>query len=392
MLVYATTNGILTYTLPQLHPELIKEFGWNEAQVTLPATIYLIVTAITSPPAGFLLDRFSTRRIIAVGLVFIVFGLAAYSQVNQLSQLIVVYILLGSSLSLCGLVSNMLIVTRWFHRERGFATGILLTASSLGGAVFPQIMGFGLEQYGWRDTMLIIAVLATITSLVPLLLLVRNYPKNYNIDKPSVKVTLSEGIRLRDAIREPRFYLVAIATASVWFGLFAMINHQTIFIGRDLGLGKSLATVMTVFALCSIVGKLAFGFLSDKLNKQITMMLAVFTFIIALVILKSLDTRTDLIYVYAAAAGIGFSGTFTMSQVLIAKIYAGASYGKILGTFIMIDTMAGAMGTQAAGILRHSFGSYVPAFDVLIGGCVLSIASLAILRWHENRQPALSNG
>ena len=37
--VYAASNGVLMHTVPLLYPELIREFGWTEAQVTLPATM-----------------------------------------------------------------------------------------------------------------------------------------------------------------------------------------------------------------------------------------------------------------------------------------------------------------------------------------------------------------
>ena len=70
--LYAASNGILVHSLPLLYPPLIAEFGWDEAQVTLPATMFYVVSAITSPPAGALMDRYSVRRIIAIGAIGII--------------------------------------------------------------------------------------------------------------------------------------------------------------------------------------------------------------------------------------------------------------------------------------------------------------------------------
>ena len=64
----------------------------------------------------------------------------------------------GLALSLCGLVSNMVMLTGWFDSGRGRATGILLMASSLGGALFPLAVGSGIEQLGWRQTVLLTGV------------------------------------------------------------------------------------------------------------------------------------------------------------------------------------------------------------------------------------------
>ena len=66
-LIYMASNGITLHTLPLLYPELIDSFGWRASEVTLPATVFFLVGAVTSPPAGWLLDRYSPRRIIMTG-------------------------------------------------------------------------------------------------------------------------------------------------------------------------------------------------------------------------------------------------------------------------------------------------------------------------------------
>ena len=105
--VYMASNGVTLHTLPLLYPELMETFGWKESEVTLPATIFFLVGALTSPPAGWLLDRYSSRAIIAIGSLLLSLGLMAYSATQSLWQLVAVYALLGLALSLCGLVSNM---------------------------------------------------------------------------------------------------------------------------------------------------------------------------------------------------------------------------------------------------------------------------------------------
>ena len=396
-LVYATTNGILTHTLPLLHPELMAEFGWDAAKVTLPAGIYYIITAVTSPPAGVLLDRFSPRLLISVGLTGIVLGLATYSQVTQFWQLMAVYVWLGLSLSLCGLGSNLLILTRWFETYRGLAMGILLMASSLGAALFPQVLGPGIEYYGWRDAILILSVIAAIIVFFPMVLLVRNSPIDFGLNRDGTVLShsdtqskLARGPTLRFALTQGRFYLIAVATAAVWFCVIAMLQHQPIYIIQDLGFDRHLyPTVMTTFALFSVAGKLTFGYLSDRLDQQITMILAVATLAMAFLLLRQLNIGdTRLTFVYAALAGIGFSGAFTMTQVLIAKYYAGMSYAKILGTFILLDSLAGALGNYAVGKLRGLFDSYLPAIDLMMGACLVSIIAVYVLS--RTKQP-LSN-
>ena len=179
--IYAASNGLAFHSLPLLYPELIRDFGWSEAQVTLPATVFFIVGAITSPPAGALLDRFSARAVIFVGAVGMVLCLAAYGQVTALWQLVLLYAVLGLSLSLGGLVSNMVVVSRWFERLRGRAVGILLMASSLGGVVFPLVMGGAIESVGWRGAVGVLTGIAAAMLFLPLLFLVRDRPQDLGL-------------------------------------------------------------------------------------------------------------------------------------------------------------------------------------------------------------------
>ena len=124
MMIYATSSGIIVHTLPLLYPSLIDEFGWSRAQMTLPATVFFIFGAITSPPAGVLFDRFSVRRIMLVGVIGLIISLMCLPLISALWQLVTVYLVFGLSLSLCGLTASMVILTKWFHEKRGRATGL----------------------------------------------------------------------------------------------------------------------------------------------------------------------------------------------------------------------------------------------------------------------------
>ena len=362
-LVYMASNGVTLHTLPLLYPELMDNFGWQATEVTFPATVFFVIGAITSPPAGWLLDRYSSRVIIAIGSMLLTLGLLAYSATNSLWQLVAVYALLGLALSLCGLVSNMVMLTGWFDSGRGRATGILLMASSLGGALFPLAVGSGIEQLGWRQTVLLTGVGVGSMMLGSAWLLLRD-GRRVMPDSPLPGPSSDPEQRVIPRLLTRRFAMIVFATGSLWFIIIALTQHQSIHLARDVGLARSsLPSVFSLFFGCSVVGKFCFGLLSDRFDLHRVMASAILMLAIALTMLSQMTVDASaLLYGYAVLAGLGFSGAFTCIQILIAAHYSGPLYGRILATIVLIDTLCGALGTQTIARVREWQGDYTTAF------------------------------
>ena len=376
-LVYMASNGVTLHTLPLLYPELMDSFGWQASEVTLPATVFFVIGAVTSPPAGWLLDRYSSRAIIGFGSTLLTLGLLAYSATSSLWQLVAVYALLGLALSLCGLVSNMVMLTGWFDSGRGRATGILLMASSLGGALFPLAVGSGIEQLGWRQTVLLTGVGVGSLMLGSVWLLLRD-GRRLMPDSPSPGPSSDREQRVIPIIFTRRFAAIVFATGSLWFIIIALTQHQSIHLARDVGLARSsLPSVFSLFFGCSMVGKFCFGLLSDRFDLHRVMASAILMLAIALLALSQMTaSATALLNGYAVLAGLGFSGAFTCIQILIAAHYSGPLYGRILATIVLIDTLCGALGTQTIARVREWQGDYSSAF---IGMAMLAALSAIVV-------------
>ena len=391
-LVYMASNGVTLHTLPLLYPELIETFGWRASEVTLPATVFFIVGALTSPPAGWLLDRYSSRLIIALGGLLLCIGLVAYGMTQTLWQLVAVYALLGLALSLCGLVSNMVMLTSWFASGRGRATGILLMASSLGGALFPFIVGTGLEQSGWRTTVMLAGIGVGIAILGSAWLLLRDgrlTSQAAPAPSPSPRGVGS----LNAALKERRFYAIIFITGSLWFIIIALTQHQSIHLARDIGLAKTLLPgVFSLFFGSSVIGKLGFGLLSDRFDLHKVMAISILLLALALLLLAQLSALDRvLLYLYAVMAGIGFSGTFTCIQLLVASHYTGTHYGRILAIVVLIDTLCGALGTRVVALLRESQGNYQMALTIMATLALIAAVVVVLLRSGEQAYEARSS-
>jgi MFS family permease len=388
---YVISNGVILNTLPIFYPELISEFGWDQAEVTRPAQWLFFIVALISPVIGTILDRGNPRRVMLGGTLLMIAAFFWFAHIRGLLEMTGVYVLFSLGIVMGGIIPSMYILTKWFVRYRGIAVGILLVGSSFGGTLFNPIAAWGIATLGWRGSLLLLGAIAAICMLGSLFLFIRNRPEDIGLgpdgreDGPSPENSPGrgslEGPALGDALRSPSFYLLMLVTGAMWFCIVGVIQHQALYF-KDIGERlPSSAGVLSVFFFCSILGKLLFGKLGDRYPKKHIMLIATLNLALGALLLVWLESYPAMVWAYAVVFGIGFSGTFTMIQVLVADFYAGKAYGKILGIVTMVDTLSGVMGILVLGQLRSAQGNYAQALQILL---VVSATAAACVPFVKN--------
>ena len=393
-LIYAASNGILINTMPLIFPDLAAEFGWNKEQVTRPANFFFFLTALLNPLAGYLLDRFSVRWLMLIGSAGITLVLVLFPFVQDHNQLMALYILFSISLSFSGLGPSLMLLSRWFVRYRGIAFGILVLASSLGGFIFPEIVKNFLPD--WRTAVMVLAIVGGLLLLIPVLFLIRDYPSQSGLAPDGVEGTKLEDPPKPDAVfsvlknlvTSPVFYLLAFSTGTLWFCIVGMLNNQGLYLRDELMLGDNVATrVYQVFFVAAIVGKLLFGYLADKFDKLKVMLASVFNLGAGLGLLfLAVPGEAFWPLAYALVYGVGYAGAFTMIQLAIAEFYAGRNYGKVLGIFICIDSLAGSFGGLYLARVADSTGTYSSGFTVMMALCAFAVLCVLLLMRLRKRE------
>ena len=63
--------GIIFYGFTAFIEPLVAEFGWSYAQISFAASLRGLEMGILAPLVGFLVDRFGSRRLLLVGVIFV---------------------------------------------------------------------------------------------------------------------------------------------------------------------------------------------------------------------------------------------------------------------------------------------------------------------------------
>ena len=120
----------------------------------------------TGAASGFLADRWGARPLVWVGGAMFAAGLLATSRVDALWQGYLTYGIgagLGGGLFVSPLFAA---AAGWFDKYRGISQGIVASGSGLGTLVLLPSAERLIEQYGWRDTYVILAVVCGVTFAV----------------------------------------------------------------------------------------------------------------------------------------------------------------------------------------------------------------------------------
>ena len=388
---YSATT-ISTNSLPFFFPELMKEFGWAHAKVVQPASFYFLYIAVFSPFVGFWLTRQSPKIVMAVGMALSLCCTLSFAAMQTYLHFHLIYFVFSMGITMCGLLSSMVIISNWFQKKRGLATGVFLVGSSAGNIIFPQVAAHLTPLYGWRMAALGIAVLGAFMSFIPLFF-IKNTPEEMGQNPDGIAALgaseqpnkyqpsgQSEAFSAMTLFRTPVFYLLLVITAAFWFCGFGVLQNLRLYL-TDYGFTiKQAANIAGLFSLCSIVGKISFGYLSDKFNKMNILILATVGLICGVMSLKSVSINTDFAYLYALFYGIGYSGAFAMIQLTVAEMYRGQDFKKVLGIVNSFDSIGGFAGVALMGYLRTQNGNYNSAMSVLLAVCIGALVLALVLR------------
>ncbi len=383
-LMYATTNGVGAYALTVMRPLQIKSFGLDAQSAAFLPTLLFVTIAVASPFIGRMLDRYNPRNFIAIGAFGAIGLIFSLAYVTSYTALCVFYVLYGICMALAGIMSFMYLINKWFDHYKGLATGIMILGSSIGGIVFPRVAV--MAGADWQQSCMYLGIASAIL-LLPGLLMIKSDPSVIGSVPDGAYFPARQNAKpaetdrsLSDALRSPKFYMVLLVTAILWFCIKGYHQNHG-FVIKDLGQTPAFsAKMLGYFSLMAIVGKLFFGHLSDRIIKEYTIVAAIAIMAGDFFIMQTLSRNPLVLTTFALIAGFGFGGAFTLIQVWVASIYRGKSYGSVLGIVIMIDELAGATGMIVLGTLRKMTGSYKSGFDLMLILCGIAILSALMVR------------
>ena len=154
--VLQVTTNFIGQAFAILMVTLSENFEWSLTAITLAYFFRNIITAMLSPGAGWLGDRYGARGTLALAGVLYIVGMLLLSGVEQTWQLYLYYsLVLGAAQALFS-VNIPTTVAAWFRRRLGLAVGIQQSLGGMGASVMAPALAFLLASTEWETTFRII--------------------------------------------------------------------------------------------------------------------------------------------------------------------------------------------------------------------------------------------
>jgi MFS family permease len=385
---FRATPGVL------IHP-LHEEFGWSTATLSAAVSTNLILFGLTAPFAAALMEKFGIRRVCAYALLLVAAGSGLTVFMRHSWELIVCWgVLVGLGTGSMALAFVATVTNRWFVKRRGLVTGVLTAGGAAGQLIFLPFLAYLVQISSWRAAA--IAVMSAALIVVPLVLWrLRDWPSDLGVTAYGAPATVDAGdpppvlptgaarralSALRQAARTKAFWLLAGGFAICGATTNGLVGTHFIPAAHDHGLADTAAaSLLALIGLFDIVGTIASGWLTDRVDSRI--LLGVYYALrgASLLVLPALfagQVRPSMV-VFILFYGLDWVATVPPT-VALCREYFGSSGAVVFGWVFASHQIGAAFAATAAGIVRDRLGEYNVAWYAA-GALSISAAGLSLL-------------
>lgn len=260
--------------------------GWRLSDIQFAFTLFILFQTWIQPLDGWLIDRLGPRGFISAAGLLCGLGWAGLGYATTLPQLYTLYCVagVGAAFVYSGSIGSAL---KWFKQGRGLASGIMAAGFGGGTALFIPIISSTIASRGYQTTFIATGLFQGLVILAVAQFMRHPPPEPATAAKPAAGAGSQVGRRqftTLEMLRTPQFYVmyvmfVLMATG----GLLVTANAGPM--ARSWGLATTPLTLFWITAgaltmaatlspLANGASRIFWGWVSDRLGRETTMITA----------------------------------------------------------------------------------------------------------------------
>lgn len=341
-------------------PVMKAELGLSATAFGTAVSAFFWIYAPVQVFIGWLCDRFSVYRLMALGVVIWAAGTFLMGFVGGFLSLLVLRVMLGVGESFAFPGSSKIIARHVPAESRGVANCALAMGIALGPAVGTLAGGMIVASLGWR-AMFVAFGLVTLLWLVPWQQVTAGLPSRPFDDE-------GEAVPIAKLFKSFGLWAMAVGHGTSNYGLYFVLTWLPLYLVQQRGLSIEQMTVVASAAYAvQAVAALVIGHLSDRWTRSgrseaaiRRAMLSVGHLISAIAILAIAATSSMQVVVILLCIACAAHAAGGVNIWCLAQIFAGPrAAGNWAGIQNALANIAGIVGPVISGVLidRAGFGS-----------------------------------
>lgn len=334
-----------TFLISLFSGEIRAELGLSDGEF---AGIYSLATLLSAAVivwSGTLIDRIKLKKFSIAIVLGLGLGCGVISiSVGVLSLFVGLFLIrqLGQGLMF---ITSATAMVRYLDEHKGKSTALAGMGYAFSEAVMPSILVALLLWVGWRMSWLLSGIALVLFMVPAILYLLRNHDRRHDRylkqllqqdNEPEQAYRIHQWTRA-EVVRDKMFYLFAPGLMSQPLMFTGFIFHQVHLVESKNWSLTAWASLFVMYALISLVTKIATGFLVDRYGAIRMVPLVALPMGIGLVIL-ALTSSLAWGGVFLALTGITVGFQSTVTAPFWSEMYGSKHLGAIksLGTSVMV--------------------------------------------------------
>ena len=373
--------GVVQFSSTNFVIPLETALGVSRGLISTIFALGMLVSSITSPVLGIVIDKFGARKILFATTLLVGGGFMLLSQAHSVLVVGIAYIgFVGLGFMTLAFQGTSVIVNNWFDKYKAMAMSILQVGASFGAFILVPLLAYIIDSVGWREAAFAAGVIIIVIG-VPGVVFSRNTPEEVGLGPdgvppdPSVASSSSvapelTGLTAMQAARTTVFWTISFATVFSTAATFTLqIHFIPMLVWKGMG-PVGAAGLLSILALVSIPVTIFTGALGDRFHRP--KVAAVLSAVVGLGVLV-LTLGTELWMFWIAIVLIsGFQGLFPLVWAATGEAFGRRAFGTIRGSITAVQVLGTATMPVIAGTIFDRTGSYTIALWMVIGCTLLT--------------------
>lgn len=374
IIIMMCLGTVYSWSVFRLHVEEIYNVGTTQSG--FPYMISLAFYALFMFLTGKHLDKYKPRLIISFGSILVAIGWILSAYAPNIYVLTITYgVIIGAGVGIA-YGAPMTVVARWFPEKKGLAVGLILGGFGLSPLVTAPVARYLIEIYGIVQTFKILGI--TFGIIIPILAYPFKYPSekdHKDLKTSSVAIGSTNDINTEKMIKSKSFRSLYFT-----FIIGAMIGLMLIGMTSNVGTGmiklpsKTVALLVSLFAVFNGMSRPIFGWLTDKLSPKKAMRISYGLSIFAAILMLIANEGSLVLFIISFSIfWFNLGGWLAIAPTSTLNIFGTKHYSQNYGVVFTAYGIGAIIGVVASGLLLDLLHSYDAIFYFVIILCIIGI-------------------